>query len=68
MYREIFACYPDDEAKDLVEYKVFQTGRNYERYEVLKEVIVGHVVEFPSCFMANERLTLKPSQKEFYVP
>ena len=44
MYREIFAGYPDDEAKDLIEFKVFQKGRDYDRYELLKEAIVGHVV------------------------
>jgi len=36
MYREIFACYPDDEAKDLVEFKLLQKGRNYDRYDLLK--------------------------------
>lgn len=68
MYREIFACYPDDESKDLLEFKLFQKGKKYERYDLLRELITGNVVEFPKAFMNNERLSLKASQKEFYVP
>lgn len=68
LYREVFACYPDNSVRNLTDFRQFQKKHNHSQYGLVRDLIVGHGVEFPLRFMEEENLALKASQKEFYVP
>ncbi len=75
IYREIFACDPDDSAKsvkDLLAMRALVKGRRpeeqREKYEKMKELIRGHTVEWPTRFLEEEDLQLGWLQVEGLLP
>eukprot|EP00826_Nyctotherus_ovalis_P026696 TRINITY_DN2082_c0_g1_i27.p2 TRINITY_DN2082_c0_g1~~TRINITY_DN2082_c0_g1_i27.p2 ORF type:complete len:151 (-),score=39.53 TRINITY_DN2082_c0_g1_i27:17-469(-) len=75
IYREIFACDPDDAARTVAELRKLreEVRRRPQReqltiYHQLKDEIKGHVVEWPTHFMENEDLTLSWTQLESLLP
>jgi len=68
LYREIFRCYPDDEIRKIDQLKEFREKKKMSSYEELSKVIKGHAVRYPVNFLFDEDLTLKRTDKEFYVP
>lgn len=63
LYREVFAVYPDDNVKSLADLPAFQKKRDLHKYEFLKELVKGNVVEFPKDFLLYENLKPRPNQK-----
>ena len=68
IYREVFGCYPDDEIKRLAEIASFRRQASLSKYEDLKDLIRGNVVEFPLKFLEHENLNLRVTQKEYLMP
>jgi len=68
VFREVFACYPDDEVTKLQEVKEFKETRNLDRYDELAGQIQGNIVEFPLHFLVDDDLTFKMTNKEYLVP
>lgn len=75
IYREIFACDPDDTATTVTELKKLreEVQKRSQReqlaiYHRLKDEIKGHVVEWPLNFMKNEDLALNWTQVESLLP
>jgi phospholipase D1/2 len=68
IYREVFACYPDDNVTRMSQFDDFVRSAQPERYTELKDEIFGHAVELPLDFLKDERLTFKIQQKEYFVP
>lgn len=74
LYREIFACYPDDNILAFNNLAGFQEKSNLSVYSTKKDLFKGFLVQFPLNFLANEDLKLtlfnKKSilTKEFIIP
>ncbi|CAD8096905.1 unnamed protein product [Paramecium primaurelia] len=68
IYRQVFACYPDDNVKTLNDYQTFKSSGDLSKYDQLSSQIVGHAVEFPLEFLCKENLTIKILSKEIIVP
>ena len=72
IYREIFACDPDDKIKNseaLIESRnKINPKEQFERYSELKVDIKGHIVEWPIHFMDEEDLSLSLTNIEGYLP
>ena len=56
IYREVFACYPDDNVHKISELEQFKETANPEKYQALKQDIQGFAVEWPTDFLKNEDL------------
>jgi phospholipase D1/2 len=71
LYREIFNCIPDDNFAKFDDFYEITPGEqpimdNYmlkRRYALLKDKIVGHLVEFPIHFLRKESLDRKAFAK-----
>ncbi len=68
IYREVFRCYPDDEIVNISSFEKFLKEAKNEKYEELKNEIVGHAVSFPLQFLKEENLKFNLTHKEYYVP
>ncbi|KRX08542.1 hypothetical protein PPERSA_13023 [Pseudocohnilembus persalinus] len=68
IYREVFACYPDDNFLTISQYEQFKQKENLDKYDELKDKIKGHAVQFPLYFLQRENLNLKYTNKEYFVP
>lgn len=75
IYREIFACDPDDRARTVAELKKLREEvrkrapkEQLRIYNQLKDEIKGFVVEWPTHFMEDESLTLSWTQIEGLLP
>lgn len=64
----MFRCYPDDEIKHTDDIQEFEEKKNIEKYELLKDEIRGHVVDFPIKFLERQSLKLPIFTKEYLVP
>ena len=74
IYRDLFACYPDDSFVSFQSIKNAQEIKKSEKaedllnkYNKLKEKIVGHIVEFPLLFLKEENLDISFFSKENFV-
>ena len=63
IYHDLFACYPDDSFVSFKSLKDAQKMKKFEKvedllnkYNKLKEKIIGHIVEFPLFFLKEESL------------
>ena len=63
IYHDLFACYPDDSFVSFQSLKEAQKMKKLEKaedllnkYNKLKEKIIGHIVEFPLFFLKEESL------------
>lgn len=63
IYREVFACYPDNSIKRLSDLAEFKSKGNLDKYDELKDLIRGNVVDFPLEFLEMENLNLRVTQK-----
>ncbi|CAD8108230.1 unnamed protein product [Paramecium sonneborni] len=68
IYRQVFACYPDDNIKTLNDYQTFKISGDLSKYDQLSSQIVGHAVEFPLEFLSKENLKIGIFSKEILVP
>ncbi|EGR27867.1 phospholipase d1, putative [Ichthyophthirius multifiliis] len=68
IYREVFACYPDDTVLSINKLEEFQQSKNLGKYFEKRSHIIGNAVLLPLKFLQNENLNFKISQKEYYVP
>jgi len=75
IYREIFACDPDDTARTAAELRTLRervkkrTPREQlDIYNQLKDEIKGYVVEWPTHYMEDESLTFTWTQVEGLLP
>ena len=75
IYHDIFACYPDDSFvnfQSLIDAQEIKKSEKAEdlldKYNKLKEKIVGHIVEFPLSFLKEESLETSFFSMENYVP
>jgi phospholipase D1/2 len=75
IYREIFACDPDDTMRTVAELRKLREGvkkraprEQLDTYKRLKEEIKGYVVEWPTHFMEDENLTMSWTQVESLLP
>ena len=68
IYREVFACYPDDNVQQIADLEEFRSTARPERDAALKSQIKGFAVEWPLRFMENENLYLSVTNKEYYIP
>jgi len=59
IYREIFACYPDDSITKMKQIKTFQERRKLDRYDELAPHIKGHIVQYPTRFLSEEKFKFK---------
>jgi phospholipase D1/2 len=67
IYREIFACYPDDNIKLLSEIEEFKKKQDLSKYEELAPNIQGHLVWYPLEFLANDQLSAPMNTVEYYI-
>jgi phospholipase D1/2 len=74
IYRDLFACYPDDSfvnfqsIKDAQKVKKSEkTEKLLKKYNKLKRKIVGHIVEFPLLFLKEESLETSFFSKEKWI-
>ncbi len=73
-YREVFNCYPDDKFayfKDIPsrkDYNENDLGKMIERYNLNKDKIKGHIVQFPLEFLSKEILERSFFSAEMFVP
>ena len=75
IYRDLFSCYPDD---TFVNFKSLEHAQEMQKleepddlldkYNELKENIVGHIVEFPLFFLKDESLSTSWISYEKYFP
>lgn len=68
IYRQVFRCYPDDEISCIGDYEKFKNSGDLEKYDELKNEIIGHAVLFPLKFLEKEDLQLTLKNKEYYIP
>ncbi|CAD8140682.1 unnamed protein product [Paramecium pentaurelia] len=68
LYRQIFACYPDDCVLTFKQLKQFKSSANLQSYFTLQHEIVGFGVEWPLEFLKEESLKLPVFAKEVLVP
>lgn len=68
IYRILFGCYPDNAITDADDMFVMAQKANSEQYHIMKVGIKGHAIPYQRHFLCNVDLSLKPSQKEYYVP
>ena len=75
IYRDLFACYPDDSFVSFQSLKDAQKTKKLEKvedllnkYNRLKGKIVGHIVEFPLQFLKEETFETSFIGKENFVP
>ncbi len=69
VFREVFACIPDDNVATIFGIDSFQEKNgDISKWSTLSQYIKGHVVTFPLEFMSGEDLTFKPTQKEYFAP
>jgi len=68
VFREVFACYPDDGITKLQDIKEFKQLKNLDRYDELVGQIQGNLVEFPMNFLVDDDLTFTMANKEYFVP
>lgn len=54
IYKDIFACIPDDSIKKFNKIGDFEATANLEKYDELKQGIKGYAIEFPHRFLENE--------------
>ena len=72
-YREVFNCYPDDKFayfKDIPnrkDYNEQDLGKMIEKYNLNKDKIKGHIVEFPLEFLSKEILERSFFSAEMFV-
>ena len=74
IYHDLFACYPDDSFVSFQSLKDAQEIRKLEKeedllnkYNKLKEKIVGHIVEFHLLFLKEESLETSFFSKEKWI-
>ena len=61
IYRELWACYPDDNYttfKELNERKCLSKEELLDKYSKKKDEIIGHIVEFPLKFLEKEQFSI----------
>jgi len=75
IYREVFNCFPDDTFSTFNDLNNRKMIRNKEDEEKLKEIyeskiknIVGHIVEYPTRFLSDEKLEISVLSKENLIP
>ena len=75
IYREVFNCFPDDTFRTFNDLNNRKIIRNKEDEEKLKEIydskinnIVGHIVEYPTKFLIDEKLEISVLSKENLIP
>jgi len=75
IYHDLFACYPDDSfvsfqsLKEAQEIKKLEKAEDLlDKYNKLKEKIVGHIVEFPLLFLKEETLKTSWNSRENFIP
>jgi len=68
IYRNVFACYPDDNIKRLADVKEFKAKKNLEEYDNLRDQIRGYIVQFPLKFLEEAYLNFAKTDKESIVP
>jgi len=67
IYREVFACYPDDQMRTLAQIDEMKKARNLEKYGELASNLKGHTVWFPLDFLADENLRPPMTTMEYYL-
>ena len=75
VYREVFNCFPDDTFRNYTDLGNRKIIKNKEDEEQLKELydskiknIVGHIVEYPTQFLINEKIEISVLSKENLIP
>jgi phospholipase D1/2 len=69
IFRNVFACIPDDIVSKLTEIDGFQEKHgDISAWFTDSANIKGHVVTFPLNFLNKEDLTFKATDKEFFAP
>ena len=75
LYHDVFGCYPDDAYTNLEILKNVKKMKEQEKPEILlnkynlaKNQIVGHIVEYPLNFLKEENLGISFFSKENLVP
>ena len=68
IYRELFGCYPDDEMTHFHKIREIEQEADPSKYELLAPLIKGQAIPFQKDFLCEEDLSLRPSQKEYFVP
>ena len=56
VYREVFACFPDDEIKNCTEVNDYHKKSDVSKYDKLRKDIKGIAVRWPMKFLENEKL------------
>jgi len=67
IYREIFACYPDDHIKKLKDVDVFSRQLDMSKYDSLSKKITGHIVWFPLKFLEDENLYAPITSLQYFA-
>ena len=75
LYHDVFGCYPDDAYTNLEILKNVKKMKEQEKpesllnkYNLAKNQIVGHIVEYPLNFLKEENLGISFFSKENLVP
>jgi phospholipase D1/2 len=75
LYHDVFGCYPDDAYTNIEILKRFKQIKEQEKpedllrkYNVVKDKILGHIVEYPLNFLKDENLGISFFSKENLVP
>jgi phospholipase D1/2 len=75
VYREVFNCFPDDTFRTYTDLGNRKIIKNKEDEEQLKELydskiknIVGHIVEYPTQFLIDEKIDISVLSKENLIP
>ena len=75
VYREVFNCFPDDTFRTYVDLGNRKIIKNKEDEEKLKEIyeskinnVVGHIVEYPTQFLIDEKIDISVLSKENLIP
>ena len=75
IYRDLFSCYPDDSFESFQSLKKAQEIQKSKKaedllnkYNELKGIIIGHIVEFPLLFLKEEDLQTSIISKENFIP
>jgi len=75
VYREVFNCFPDDTFRtftDLGNRKMIKSKEDEEKLKELYDIkiknIVGHIVEYPTQFLIDEKIEISVLSKENLIP
>jgi len=67
IFREVFACYPDDHIRKLNDVEVFSRQQDLSKYESLSKKICGHVVWLPLKFLEDENLYAPITSVQYFA-